>query len=236
MPDAAGAALGSGPPGAGPAQDDGALPGIDRLLALSDGVVAIALTLLVLQLHVPAADVVSDPGSASQLANALGHEGDQLISYGISFYVIAQFWLGHHRTFRQMSGHHEGLAWFNFAFLLTITLVPFTSGLLGQYASNPLAVDIFALNLMLASLASTATMVYATRANLLVADADAAAIRAGQIRARAVGSAFAVSLAVAWVSTTAAAYCWSLTVILPIVARRLWPTDPTKGAPRYLSG
>ena len=67
------------------------LPGVDRLLALSDGVVAIAITLLVLQLNVPDVTKFTDPASASELATQLGKGADSLISYVISFYVIAQF-------------------------------------------------------------------------------------------------------------------------------------------------
>jgi uncharacterized membrane protein len=108
------------------------LPGVERLLALSDGVVAIAITLLVLQLNVPAK--LPDPASASELATQLGKGADQFVSYVISFYVVAQFWLVHHRVFRQIAGQREGLAWWNFAFLFTITLMPFTSDLLGKYS------------------------------------------------------------------------------------------------------
>src|ERR1043165_9298187 len=100
-------------------------PGIGRLLSLSDGVVAIALTLLVLQLRVPTPHEVADQNSAAALAAQLGQGGDQLVSYAISFYIIAQFWLIHHRVFRQISAHQEGLAWWNFAFLFTITVMPF---------------------------------------------------------------------------------------------------------------
>ena len=111
------------------------LPGVERLLTLSDGVVAIAITLLVLQLNVPPPAQLVHPDSASELAKALGNGADQLISYVISFYVIAQFWLVHHRVFRRIAGQREGLAWWNFAFLFTITVMPFTSDLLGKYAS-----------------------------------------------------------------------------------------------------
>ena len=105
----------------GPGEDQ---PGVERLLALSDGVVAIALTLLVLQLNVPSPARLTDPNSVSELAAQLGKGADALISYVISFYVIAQFWLVHHRVFRQIAGQREGLAWWNFAFLFTITLMP----------------------------------------------------------------------------------------------------------------
>jgi Endosomal/lysosomal potassium channel TMEM175 len=85
-------------PGAASRRDDA--PRVNRLLTLSDGVVAIALTLLVLQLRVPALDQVADPDSAADLAAQLGKGSAQLVSYGIAFYVIAQFWLVHRQVFR----------------------------------------------------------------------------------------------------------------------------------------
>ena len=142
------------------------MPSVDRLLALSDGVVAIALTLLVLQLRVPSLPSAS-ADSASALAAALAKGGDQLTAYVISFYVVAQFWLVHHRVFQHLVGQQEGLAWWNFGFLFTITIMPFTSDLLGQYGSNPLAVDIFALNLLLAALATQATSELGRRRGLM---------------------------------------------------------------------
>ena len=150
------------------------LPGVERLLALTDGVVAIAITLLVLQLNVPNPAQLAHPDSASELAKALGNGADQLISYVISFYVIAQFWLVHHRVFRRIAGQREGLAWWNFAFLFTITVMPFTSDLLGKYAGNPLAIDIFAvITLLAATVATQLTVVFVRRNNLLVAGIDA---------------------------------------------------------------
>ena len=119
-----------------PARPRDDLPSVARLLTLSDNVVAITLTLLVFQLKVPAVGQVADPGSAADLAAQLARQADQLISYLIAFYVVAQFWLAHHRVFRRAAGHHEGLAWWNFAFLFTISAMPFTSSLLGQYGGN----------------------------------------------------------------------------------------------------
>src|SRR6185437_1386131 len=124
-------------------------PGVERLLALSDGVVAIAITLLVLQLNVPEPAKLTNPASASELATQIGKDADQLISYVISFYVIAQFWLIHHRVFRRITKQREGLAWWNFAFLFTVSVMPFTSDLQGKFADNPFAVDIFAANVYL---------------------------------------------------------------------------------------
>jgi uncharacterized membrane protein len=184
------------------------LPTVDRLLALSDGVVAIALTLLVLQLAVPGR--LANTQSAADLAAGLSHDADQLISYVISFYVIAHFWLIHHRVFRQLSGQQEGLAWWNFAFLFTITIMPFTSDLLGKYASNPLAVDIFALNLLLASLATQGTLALGARRGLLTADSDELARRAGQLRTVATAVIMLGSMALAWWSPDLAKFSWLL--------------------------
>jgi uncharacterized membrane protein len=194
------------------------LPSVDRLLTLSDGVVAIALTLLVLQLHVPSMGSLSNANSASQLATQLGKDGDQLISYLISFYIIATFWLVHHRVFTQLAGQREGLAWLNFAFLFTITIMPFASDLIGQYGENPLAVTIFAVNLLLASLATQATLELGRRGGLMVEHADPSARRAGMVRAVTSSGVILVSIGLAWVNTDAAKYCWLLIALVPRVA------------------
>lgn len=216
------------PSSAATGHDD--LPGVERLLALSDGVVAIALTLLVLQLAVPHLRPGTNPDDAATLAQALGHQGDQFVSYGISFYVIGQFWLAHHRVFRHVTGHKEGLAWWNFAFLFTITLMPFTSALLGAYGSNPLAVDIFALNLLLASLATQVVMVYGRRNHLLRPGTHPATLRAGRARSIAVIVTVSFSAGVAWWSTDAAKYCWLALAFAPELATR-WADRRAGGPP-----
>jgi uncharacterized membrane protein len=205
-----------------PAPHDDNPPGPERLLTLSDGVVAIALTLL------------RNPDSARDLATQLGHLTDPLISYVVSFYVIAQFWLTHHRVFRTVTGHSEGLAWWNFAFLFTITLIPFTSGVLGLYAENPLAVDIFSGNILLASVASHATAGFIRRKGLASAADDQDRARAGQIRAFSTAAIMAVSMAVAWQNPDDAKYLWILIAFLPDIIiraarRRLGPPPAASG-------
>jgi len=197
----------------------GELPGADRLLTLSDGVVAIAITLLVLQLDVPSVASLADPNSASQLAAALGKGADQLISYAISFFVIAEYWLVHHRVFRRISGQQEGLAWWNFAFLFTITIMPFTSDLLGKYSANPLAIDIFAFNLLLATVATQLTVIYARRRDLVTPE-SARETRAARYRGAASVFVIALSIGIAWVNPGAAKYFWLLLAVVPHIADR----------------
>jgi uncharacterized membrane protein len=198
-------------------------PGVARLLTLSDGVVAIALTLLVLQLKVP---LLADRTSAHELGHRLAAEENEVISYAISFYVIAQFWLVHHRVFRNIAGHSEGLAWWNLFFLLFITTMPFSSNLLGVYPSNPLAVDIFALNILMASASTQATLVFAERRHLLAGPVDAAVKRAGQIRSGAVIVSVLLSIGLAWVNPNVAKYCWLLIAVAPFLANRYSSSRP----------
>ncbi len=205
------------PVSAGPHGD---LPGVDRLLALSDGVVAIAITLLVLQLNVPLPAALHHPDSASELAGKLGKGADQLISYVISFYVIAQFWLVHHRVFRRITGQREGLAWWNFAFLFTITIMPFTSDLLGQFSSHPLAIDIFAANLQRATMATQLTVIYGSRKDLGTPETPQQT-RAARYRVAGSVLVIAASIVLAWVNPDAAKYCWLLLAVTPGLAERL---------------
>ncbi len=204
------------------ADEDTNIPGIDRLLALTDGVVAIALTLLVLQLQVPTRTLVSNPDSAGSLWRALDLDGAEFTSYLVSFVVIAQFWLVHHRVLRGMRGHSEGLAWRNFSFLLPLTLMPFTSDLLGSYAANPLAITLFGLNLVALSLTTQWIFWYASRRGL-VADGVRTAHDelAGRVRAVLLVAVVALSMVLAWTDAGLARYVWLLFLVVPAAAERV---------------
>jgi uncharacterized membrane protein len=126
----------------------------DRILTLTDGVVAIAMTLLVLDLNT----ISYKGGSASTLWRSLNQAGDQFIAFVIAFWVIAQFWLSHHRVFRGITRYDESIARRNCWFLFGISLLPFSARLLGQTSSNnPLPVTLFSANLLLVTLALTWT-------------------------------------------------------------------------------
>ena len=202
------------------------LPGVERLLTLTDGVVAIAITLLVLQLNVPPPGQLTHPDSASELAKALGNGADQLISYVISFYVIAQFWLVHRQVYRLVGDKEEGLEWWNFAFLFTISVMPFTSTLLGDFVGNPLAVDIFAVNVVIASLATQAMIVVGRRKGLLVSTARE---RASRIDAAVVPVVMAASIGLSWWSTSAAMYSWILIAVVQAIIDR-WSARQARGS------
>ncbi len=205
-----------------PSTDDTSIPGIDRLLALTDGVVAIALTLLVLQLQVPASTMLANDNSARELWHALDIDVGELTSYLVSFVIIAQFWLVHHRAMRNMRGHSEGLAWRNFGFLLALTLMPFTSDLIGRFGSNPVAITLFALNLAFLTLSTQWIMLYAFSHDLVEEkhrsphDELAARIRAGLVLV-----IIGISIVFAWTAAADARYVWLLFLVAPFVSARL---------------
>ncbi|MGO9030124.1 MAG: TMEM175 family protein [Acidimicrobiales bacterium] len=213
---------GSGEASKARGRDPLGVPGTERLLTLTDGVVAIALTLLVLQLEVPSLPAGKSPDSAPALFHALTNVSfsSQFTAYVVSFYVIAQFWLAHHRVFRMVRGHSESLAWWNFLFLFTITLFPFSSDLLGKYPDNPLAVIEFSVNLLLASLSTTLVITLARHQGLLVHQADRVLTRGLRARGAASAGVIVLSIVVAFFSTSMAKYAWLLLIVAPWIARR----------------
>ncbi len=86
--------------------------GFERMVFFSDAVIAIAITLLALEIRLP--DI---PLTAAQLPTTLLEETPRFIAYFISFFVIGIFWLGHHRMFTYIRHYNVGLIWINLVFL-----------------------------------------------------------------------------------------------------------------------
>jgi uncharacterized membrane protein len=149
----------------------------------------------------------------------------------VSFLIIAQFWLVHHRAMRNMKGHSEGLAWRNFGFLLALTLMPFTSDLIGRFGSNPVAITLFALNLALISLASQWIVLYAAH-HRLVEDKHRSPHEelAARIRVILVLCIIGLSIILAWTAAAEAKYVWVLFLTTtPVAARLTTKVEQRKG-------
>src|ERR1700759_4936253 len=109
-----------------------------RIVAFSDGVFAIAITLLVLNLNV-------DHLHGHSLSDALWGQRDNLLAYAISFAVIGRFWVVHHRFFSEVTGFDGRLLALNIFYLAWIVLIPFSSAVLGDYGGDEAAVILYAL-------------------------------------------------------------------------------------------
>ncbi|MBK5111340.1 MAG: DUF1211 domain-containing protein [Thermoleophilia bacterium] len=135
---------------------------LSRILAFTDGVFAIAATLLVLQIEVPA-----DVSSSSALWQGVADQSGDLLAYILSFLVIAFFWMSHHRFMRQVREFDRGLMLLNVVYLLWLVLIPFTSQLIGEYGSYPAGIALYSLNMSLVTL-TMALMVWHCRSRGLL--------------------------------------------------------------------
>lgn len=133
----------------------------DRTTAFSDGVFAIAITLLVLTIEVPK---VSDP---SELPSAIGDLSDSFISYGISFAVIGLLWFRHHGFFGQLSEVDGPLLVLNLAYLALVAFIPFPTNILGEYPAQPISIALYSGTIGLVGLLSMAMWRHARVAGLL---------------------------------------------------------------------
>ena len=143
---------------------------LGRLLTLADGVFAIAMTLLALDLSVP--DLGHHP-SDSQLWQALRDHSANYFSFVISFYVVGGYWIRHRTLMRSVVSIHPALVRDTLFLLLVVAAMPFPAALLGQYGSTPLALTIYGVANLLAGLILV-LMSYDVR-KLRLADHDTAA-------------------------------------------------------------
>jgi len=131
-----------------------------RLEAFSDGVFAIVITLLVLELKVP--DVATQVADG-ELPQALAHLWPKLLSYAISFVVIGVYWVAHHYQFHIIARVNRALLWINMAFLMAVSFIAFSAALLGEYPRSHTALAVYGANLIAVNLVLATLWQYATR-------------------------------------------------------------------------
>ena len=145
--------------------------GVERLGALSDGVIAIALTLLVLELKVP--EIVAAEGVLSHITGQLPH----FIGWAISFVFISVIWHEQHLVFANLRGCDASFILIGLAQLACISLIPFASAILGDFPNRPGAVIVFSCVMLLNGIAMAANAAYLAWNVPLHASSEAAAFR-----------------------------------------------------------
>lgn len=113
---------------------------LDRLAALSDGVFAVAMTLLVLDLRAPAAEAIH---AEHELLAALSTLLPRLATYFMSFLTLGIFWLGQQVQLDRLARSDRDLAWIHLAFLCAVTLVPFSTALLAEHMVSRVALVVY---------------------------------------------------------------------------------------------
>ena len=116
---------------------------LERIILFSDAVFAIAITLLVLEIKVP--HVGEDINNS--LINILIGMTPKFIGFFISFFVIGQYWIVHHKLFGFVDDYNGGLLWLNLIFLLSIVLMPFSTALYSENIKTTLSFVIYCSNI-----------------------------------------------------------------------------------------
>lgn len=140
---------------------------LERLAALSDGIFAVAMTLLVLDLHLPTAAQVH---SERELLYALCALGPQWIAYLMSFLTLGIFWAGQQTQLNHIGEGTRDLTWIHLGFLFAITLMPLSTRLLAEFITYRLALGVYWLNILVPGVMLYWSWKYASRAGLIKAD------------------------------------------------------------------
>jgi uncharacterized membrane protein len=155
---------------------------LDRLAALTDGIFAVAMTLLVLDVHVPVAralqaapqvDMLWQSGALEQeraLWSLLTPLAPNLLAYGLSFLTLGMFWVGHQTQLNHFARSNRHLTWIHLAFLLAVSVMPFSTGLLAAFITNRLALLVYWANLLVLGAVLFASWRYARSAGLVKED------------------------------------------------------------------
>jgi uncharacterized membrane protein len=152
---------------------------IERLAALSDGIFSVGMTLLVLDLHVPAREIIHSEGD---LVRALVDVGPQIVIYLMSFLTLGIFWVGQQTQLNQIERSDRSYSWMNLGFLFFVTLMPFSTRLLGEYPNYRSALVAYWLNLLFLGVTNYLCWICATQLKLTKADMPADFSRAIKLR------------------------------------------------------
>ncbi|MEP7196380.1 MAG: TMEM175 family protein [Saprospiraceae bacterium] len=172
---------------------------IERLTFFTDGVFAIAITLLIIEIKIPVVTIYNDHSLWENLSETLfKFEG-----FTISFIIIGHFWSVHHRIFGYIRKYTSILYWINLAFLFTIVTIPFTSGLVGEYSEHSnmfIPYIIYSINMCLTGFMNCFLWYYVSDPNrdLLTRRIANSRIKLGVYRSLVIPLVFLVSMVVSF--------------------------------------
>lgn len=200
-------------------------PGLERIIFFSDAVFAIAITLLVLEIRLPAGTAAGEGMlSSRQLLDGLLAIWPQYLAYVISFLVIGSFWMGHHRKFRLIDAYDRWLMLMNLVLLMAVAFIPFPTAVLSEFG-NRTATIFYAACIAVIGLLNTALWVYAAGARLIQAETPALQIKYETIRGGVVPVVFLFSIGLAFLNNTLAQYSWGLIAPALYIYQKMFPVS-----------
>jgi uncharacterized membrane protein len=172
---------------------------VGRIAALSDGLFAIAATILVLDFHTPEP---ADIHSETELLHALAASAPRLLPWLLSLLTLGIFWLGQQTQLSQLERSNRDLTWLHFIFLAVVTALPFSARLLADFLEYRTAFLVYWLNIVLLGASLYATWVCAERANLVREEARGDVSRAVKRRIVLAQSLYAIGALAGLINVT----------------------------------
>ena len=180
----------------------------ERLAALSDGVFAVAMTLLVLDLHGPAAEAIH---SEQGFWNALQQLGPRLLMFAMSFLTLGIFWVGQQTQLNHLERSERSLTWIHLVFLFAVWLTPFSTSLLAEFVQYRVALLGYWVNILLLGGTLFFSWTCATGEGLVRSDLPPATIQAIRRRIVAAQCLYAFGAALCLIDTY-----WSIAFIVAV--------------------
>jgi uncharacterized membrane protein len=185
---------------------------LHRLAALTDGVFAIVMTLLVLEIGIPE---IAPSSLHAELPQRLLELWPKLLSYGISFILLGMFWYLHHIAFHYIKRSDNGLVWLNILFLMFVALIPFSTSLFGSYGTEQLSLVIYAGNLLVVNVMRFLFWTYATgKYRLVDRDISPRLVKWDRLISIGLGLIFLLMIGVSFISLGAARTVFALLGVL----------------------
>jgi uncharacterized membrane protein len=187
----------------------------ERLSTLADGVFAIVMTLLVLELSVPAVKGLS---ANSDLIHKLTEMWPEFLIYGLSFMILGVFWVIHHSVFAAVRLYDTTLVWLNIAFLMFVSLIPFSTALTGKNGFISVTAVIYGVNMLLLFNLGWAIFAFITGKRRLVdEDFDPRLSRGGKLMGLVYTLIMLPAIGISFVSPKVAFVIYTLFVLAFIV-------------------
>jgi uncharacterized membrane protein len=200
-----------------------------RVEAFSDGVFAVAITLLVLQFGIPQVQ-------SGKLFSALLGQWPQLVTYVASFLTVGVVWVNHHAIFRGLRAVDRTIQFINLVLLLCVVLVPYPTELLGRYLNSPsngsVAAAFYAVVMTTMSISFQVLVIWAlTHPNLLQPEVGVRSLRTVMPRFGVGLITYAASIALAFVSAQLVVAIYGVTAVYYAFNQLSWSGDDQTGRP-----
>lgn len=185
-----------------------------RLLAFSDGVFGVAITLLVIDLHL---SPIRTDGDDAALLQALSDLGPKLFVFAFTFLVVGMSWLGHHRKFSYIEKVDGRLLWLNLLYLMALCLVPFGSSVIAEHGRSRYAFALYAGVMALTDILSAGLSAYGIRKPFVARGSEPGLRRSMTLPPLLAGAIFVMGAAIALSGLMRLAH-WILIIVVPVMA------------------